>query len=292
MTYQELYREGVQTLTEHGIENAQFDARELLLFVLEQDLNAFLMTRMDEIPDNEAEKCTARYRECISRRSAHEPLQYITNRAEFYGREFYVRPGVLIPRFDTETLIEAVLPEIPENGRILDMCTGSGCILLTLLLESERASFGLGADISAEALSVSEENARRLGYREQNHSFGKTAEFRSSDLFSEVHETFDVIVSNPPYIESSVVDTLAPEVRDFEPHLALDGSEDGLLFYRNITEQSGRHLNQGGILAFEIGYDQGEAVSALMAANGFRNIRCIRDLSGRDRVVTGTFYDR
>ncbi len=278
MTYLELYREGCRELTEQGIENAEYDARELLLWAFSLDLNTYLLKRGEEA---EALDRIEAFRGAIKRRKAHEPLQYITNRADFYGRAFLVEPGVLIPRYDTETLIEACLPYLREGSRILDVCTGSGCILLTLLLEGQTGIEGIGVDISDTAIAVARENAARLGVQ--------SAELLKSDLFEAVEGQFDLIVSNPPYIRSDVIPTLSEEVREFEPHLALDGTEDGLAFYRRITEEAPQYLKAGACLAFEIGYDQGEAVAQLMQDHGFTEVRCLRDLGQLDRVVMGKY---
>jgi release factor glutamine methyltransferase len=276
MTWADLVKRGREILKEQGIENAAYDARDLLLCAADLDLSAYLLKMREEADGDLSD----RYLEWIKRRAKHEPLQYITGRAYFYGRTFGVRPGVLIPRYDTETLIEAVLPDLKENQRILDLCCGSGCILLTLLAEGPASSTGLAADLSDTALAVTEDNMKRL-------NLAGRAKTRKSDLFEEISENFDLIVSNPPYIPSDVVEMLAPEVRDFEPHLALDGEEDGLAFYRRIVREAPAHLNSGGMLAFEIGYDQGPAVKQLMEEEDFEEVRVIRDLSDKDRVAAG-----
>ncbi len=277
MTWQELLKEGTKQLSAAQVEDAAVDARALLFYVAGFDLHHYALS-MNERVDEDAVK---RYRSVILRRERHEPLQYITGEAYFYGRSFFVQSGVLIPRFDTEVLIEAVLPYLRKGQRILDVCTGSGCILLTLLLEAGNDMEAVGVDISDQALFVARENAKRLLGADRKISFLK------SDLFCEVEGNFDVIVSNPPYIQTAVIPTLSSEVRDFEPHLALDGEADGLAFYRRITSQAMPHLKASGVLAFEIGFDQGEAVSDLMKEGGFAEVRCIQDLSGLDRVVIG-----
>ena len=185
---------------------------------------------------------------------------------------------MLIPRFDTETLIETVLPHLRSGMHLLDLCTGSGCILLTLLLEGPSGVSGTGADISEEALAVARENAER---------FHVEAGLVRSNLYSNIHGLYDIITANPPYIRTRVIDTLAPEVRDHEPRLALDGEEDGLAFYRRITEGAPAVLKAGGMLAFEIGYDQAESVTEIMEDGGFQRVTVVKDLAGNPRVASG-----
>lgn len=220
-------------------------------------------------------------------RKQHIPVQQITGEAWFMGYVFEVNEHVLIPRLDTEVLVEAVLsrsqdvPVAPDGKkRVLDMCTGSGCILLTLLKENEEFC-GTGVDISPEALAVAKRNARRLEAE---------ADFVHSDLWEKVTGTYQVIVSNPPYIVHDVVETLETEVKDHEPMLALDGGEDGLSFYRRIVARAGEYLAEGGLLAFEIGYDQGEALRQMLDSAGYRKIEILKDLAGLDRVALGWKY--
>ena len=237
----------------------------------------------------------------IAERKKHVPLQYITGVQDFMGLEFAVNEHVLIPRQDTEILVEEVMRHLHDGMRILDMCTGSGCILLSLLYYSNGCS-GVGVDISKEALAVAAQNARKVG-KLKNDTVGicvcgsnaakedsVSAEFVQSDLFERLEErtgSFEIIVSNPPYIRSDVIGTLMPEVRDFEPHLALDGQADGLFFYRQIISQAGKYLTGGGMLFLEIGYDQGEAVKALMESAGYLEVEVVKDYAGLDRVVYG-----
>ena len=184
-----------------------------------------------------------------------------------------------MPRPDTEILVEQVLENLSgdQEPKILDMCTGSGCILLSILANCPKAR-GVGADLSEKALAVAEKNGRDLGIK---------ARWIHSDLFEKIQEQYDVIVSNPPYIRTDVIQGLMEEVRLHEPYMALDGHEDGLYFYRKILAQAGDYLKPEGLLAFEIGYDQGEAVSSLMKARGYTQVQVIKDLAGLDRVVTG-----
>ena len=216
----------------------------------------------------------------IEKRAVHIPLQHLTGEQNFMGLDFLVNEHVLIPRQDTEILVEEIMRDLHDGIRILDMCTGSGCILLSLLHYSNDCS-GVGVDVSEDALAVARQNADRLAE--------KQAVFIQSDLFEKVEGSFDLIVSNPPYIRSQEIAGLMPEVREHEPHLALDGKDDGLHFYREIIKGAMPHLKRGGQLFFEIGYDQGEAVQALLAANGYTEIAVVKDYARLDRVVYGTF---
>lgn len=286
MTYSELYQTGKQRLEEAGIEEAAQDARLLLEHVCGTDRNDLLAhgDRPVEMDRQEA------YANLLDRRAERIPLQQLTGVQYFMGLEFQVNEHVLIPRQDTEVLVEEVLKHLHDGMRVLDLCTGSGCILISLLRYTNDCQ-GLGVDISRQALAVAKQNADRLLAGKVSFGGQDKAEaprFLESDLFEKVEGTFDVIVSNPPYIPRAVIDTLMPEVRDHEPRQALDGSEDGLLFYRRITRECKGHLAGGGMLFFEIGYDQGEAVSRLMEQEGFLEIQVIKDYAGLDRVVAGT----
>jgi release factor glutamine methyltransferase len=217
----------------------------------------------------------------IAKRSERIPLQHLTGVQNFMGLDFMVNKHVLIPRQDTEILVEEVLRDFHDGVHILDMCTGSGCILLSLLHYSNDTT-GVGVDLSEEALKVAKANADQLGMTER-------VKLLHSDLFEAIDETFDLIVSNPPYIRSDVIKTLMPEVRDHDPRMALDGAADGLYFYRKIVEESGNYLKRGGQLFFEIGHDQAEDVSSLMQDHGYKEIEIKKDYAGLDRVVYGTF---
>lgn len=274
MTYRQLYEYGVEKLVEAGIDEAKLDARLLLEYICHTDRNTLLVH--GDIERNEMEEQF--YRMCIEKRATRIPLQHITGEQEFMGLTFRVNRHTLIPRQDTETLVEEGMRHMYDGMRILDMCTGSGCILLSLLKYSNECE-GMGVDISEEALKVARENAQRLGLK---------AEFVQGDLFEPVPEKkFDMIVSNPPYIETAVIETLMPEVRDHEPMQALDGMEDGLFFYRKIVEKAPGFLTKGGWLLFEIGHNQGEAVSKLMTVQGFKEVEVVKDYTGLDRVVLG-----
>jgi release factor glutamine methyltransferase len=275
MTYRELYQYGLNKLSEAGIEEAALDARLLLEYICHTDRNELIVHGEGVRTDMEQQF----YEMVIARRASRIPLQHITGVQEFMGLEFKVNEHTLIPRQDTEFLVEEALRNLSDGMSILDMCTGSGCILLSLLKYSNECE-GIGIDISEEALAVARENATRLGIE---------ATFLCGDLFEPLKGCglFDMIVSNPPYIETAVIDTLMPEVREHEPIRALDGSEDGLFFYRKIVDKSQKYLRKSGYLFFEIGYNQGEAVSKLMRDAGFSHVEVYKDYAGLDRVVKG-----
>lgn len=274
LKYKKIYDIGRRSLAEAGIAEAALDARLLLESVCHTGRNDLLVHGDREVSEEEY-NCYVNY---IKRRSGHEPLQYITGEQEFMGLTFTVDRNVLIPRQDTEILVEEVLRFLHDGMDILDMCTGSGCILLSLLHYSNGCS-GVGADLSGEALAVAKRNADRLSER--------NAAFIQSDLFERIEGKFDIIVSNPPYIKSVVIPTLMEEVRDFEPLEALDGHKDGLFFYDRLIEQASEYLRSGGFLFFEIGFDQAEAVSGRMKKSGYGEVTVVKDFAGLDRVVYG-----
>ncbi|MFP5077392.1 peptide chain release factor N(5)-glutamine methyltransferase [Rhizobium sp. YIM 134829] len=222
----------------------------------------------------------------LARRLAREPIFRILGRRAFRGLDLALSPGTLEPRPDTETLVEAVLPSVQArlsaNGscRILDLGTGTGAILLALLSEAPGA-VGVGVDLSADALSTARRNA-------EAHGLSARTTMLESDWFAEISGQFDVIVSNPPYIPSKVIDGLEPEVRNHDPLAALDGGADGLDAYRIIAGQSRRFLGEAGLVGLEIGYDQKDSVSHLFEAEGFRLMAALRDLAGHDRVLLFT----
>ena len=273
MNYTEAFLLGMQKLKEAEIGEAQLDARLLLEEVCGTDHNTLLCHGDREVSEKEEEQ----YRKTIEQRAQHVPLQHILGYQDFMGLRFHVNEHVLIPRQDTEILVEEAMRYLSDGMRILDICTGSGCILLSLLKYSNECE-GMGVDISEDALAVAGENAGRLGIQ---------ADFRQSDLLEKVEGRFDMIVSNPPYIETAVIETLMPEVREHEPMIALDGKADGLYFYRRIIEQCPAYMTRGARLFFEIGYDQGEAVKELMLQRGFTEVEVIQDYAKLNRVVTG-----
>ena len=276
MQYAKLYQIGKEQLQKAGITDAELDARLLLEFICHTDRNALYAHGDQEIEDEKMQD----FLQLIEKRAVHIPLQHLTGEQNFMGLDFLVNEHVLIPRQDTEILVEEIMRDLHDGIRILDMCTGSGCILLSLLHYSNDCS-GVGVDVSEDALAVARQNADRLAE--------KQAVFIQSDLFEKVEGSFDLIVSNPPYIRSQEIAGLMPEVREHEPQLALDGKDDGLYFYREIIKGAMLHLKRGGQLFFEIGYDQGEAVQALLAANGYTEIAVVKDYAGLDRVVYGIF---
>ena len=280
MTYRECYEQGCRTLQAAGIEEAALDARLLLEAVCGTDRNDLLVHGEQPVAPEAEEK----YLNWIRQRAEHIPLQQPTGEQGFMGLTFSVNEHVLIPRQDTEILVEEVLKELHDGMRVLDMCTGSGCILLSLLHYSNDCE-GLGVDLSAEALEVAGRNVLKVLTPEK----AEHAHFLQSDLFEKVEGKFEIIVSNPPYIASAEVEKLMPEVRDHEPRMALDGTEDGLYFYRRIIEEAGKHLVSSGMLFFEIGYDQGQAVSELMRTEGYCDVQVVQDYAGLDRVVFGTY---
>ena len=283
MTYRECYEQGCRTLQAAGIEEAALDARLLLEAVCGTDRNDLLVHGEQQVAPEAEEK----YLNWIRQRAEHIPLQQLTGEQGFMGLTFNVNEHVLIPRQDTEILVEEVLKELHDGMRELDMCTGSGCILLSLLHYSNDCE-GLGVDLSAEALEVAGRNVLKVLTPEK----AEHAHFLQSDLFEKVEGKFEIIVSNPPYIASAEVEKLMPEVRDHEPRMALDGTEDGLYFYRRIIEEAGKHLVSSGMLFFEIGYDQGQAVSELMRTEGYCEVQVVQDYAGLDRVVLGTYVER
>ena len=282
MNYRECYEQGKLLLAAAQIEEAALDARLLLEYVCETNRNDLLVHGDREVENAKEEQ----YRVLIERRSQHIPLQHLTGVQDFMGLTFTVSDKVLVPRQDTEILVEEVLRNLHDRMRILDMCTGSGCILISLLHYSNDCC-GVGADISQEALSVARQNA--LCILGEAALEDQSISLLHSDLFAQVEGKFDMIVSNPPYIRTAVIDTLMPEVKEHEPLLALDGKEDGLYFYQRIVAGSRDHLNKGGMLFFEIGFDQAEDVCRMMNDAGFFEVQVVRDYAGLDRVVCGTY---
>ena len=286
MKYKELYLWGKEQLLQENIPDGEWDARLLLEHICHTNRNTLLVYGDRQVSEDEEQE----YRNSIQKRKQHIPLQHITGVQEFMGLEFQVNEHVLIPRQDTETLVEEVMRYRQDGDRILDMCTGSGCILLSLLHYSNHCT-GVGVDISPPALQVARENGKRMAEISRPIQWEEnTAVFMESDLFSQVpKEKFDIIVSNPPYIASAVIPTLMEEVKIYEPISALDGKEDGLFFYRKIVTESREYLKKEGMLFFEIGHDQAQAVSSLMQENGFSDVTVVKDLAGLDRVVYGSY---
>lgn len=273
MNYTEAFLMGMQKLKEAQIGEAQLDARLLLEEVCGTDHNTLLCHGDREVSEAEEEQ----YRKALEQRAVHVPLQHLLGYQDFMGLRFQVNEYVLIPRQDTEILVEEAMRYLHDGMRILDLCTGSGCILLSLLHYSNDCE-GVGVDISQEALQVAAQNAELLGIK---------ADFLKSDLYEKVTGKFDLLVSNPPYIERKVIPTLMEEVREYDPYIALDGGEDGLDFYRRIIGGAQDYLKRGGQILMEIGSGQAQAVSELLREAGFKEIDVCRDFAGLDRVVSG-----
>ena len=285
-TLAQLLKEGTDFLEESRIEEAGLDAWLLLEYETGKSRAYFYAHQEEEVKD----EVSCRYAELIRQRAKHIPLQHLTHQGFFMGYEFYVDNHVLVPRQDTETLVEEALRILKEkeDPSILDMCTGSGCILISLLLETS-GSTGTGVDISTEALAVAKRNAKSLQVTDR-------AEFVESNLFSadyfckkdgKEERKYDMLISNPPYIPSAEIEELMEEVRLHDPRTALDGREDGLYFYREITGSAGKYLRPGGWLLYEIGCSQGKNVKKIMEAAGYQDVRILQDLAGLDRVAEG-----
>lgn len=279
-TYREAVLKGAASLKESGIDSPDYDSRQLMLKAASFNDTSYLMKSMDKIPDEQLDI----FNGYIERRKRREPLQHILGEAYFYGKPYKVNSDVFVPRYDTEVLVENVLKVLSDGDSVLDMCTGSGCIIITLALE-KKLDKAFGCDLSAAALKVAEDNAKSLSSDKDRIKFFQGDLFDS--LGKEYKGAFDCIVSNPPYIETSVIPTLSDEVKMYDPMMALDGSEDGLEFYRRITQEAPEYLKKNGYLFYEIGAEQGRAVSDLMMQAGFKNVRVIKDLAGLDRVVCG-----
>ncbi|MBN2260181.1 MAG: peptide chain release factor N(5)-glutamine methyltransferase [Clostridiales bacterium] len=252
------------------------DAQVILMHVLNKDKIYLIVNKQKEISDDEYQL----YQSFIAERMTHKPVQYIINRQEFMGLDLYVDQRVLIPRADTEILVESVLEIIKDREvavRILDIGSGSGAIAIALDLLSENANV-VSVDISTDALAVAKLN---------NDQLKAQVVFLKSDVFSDVDGLFDIIVSNPPYIEKKEYEALDENVKAFEPILALKAEDEGYFFYRKIIEEAFEFLNENGVLAFEVGYNQSKKVKEMMEKKNFKNIRIIQDLSGINRVVIG-----
>lgn len=273
MTLREAWNLGKKRLTAAEVPDADLDAWYLLEWCTGVSRSHYL-AYPDEIISHDQEE---QYRASLVKRERRIPLQQITGEQEFMGLSFYVNEHVLIPRQDTEILVEETAKFLRDGMQFLDLCTGSGCILLSLL-HLKPGVEGTGVDLSPEALKVAEKNRERLGAK---------AALIQCDLFDKIESAFDVIVSNPPYIKRAEIETLMDEVRLHEPYMALDGHEDGLYFYRKIAEEAPKYLRAGGGLFLEIGCDQGACVAELLRQQGFADVKVVKDLAGLDRVVEG-----
>lgn len=267
-------------LIKADIDEPRHEARVLLLRALGLDLAAFITKEAQPLGAG-----AERVNELLARRLAHEPISRILGQREFFGLDFHLNAATLDPRPDTEILVEAVLAhEVSRGARdkaplILDIGTGTGAILLALLAHLPEAR-GVGVDLAPDAVEMAQANAARLG-------LAARARFQQGDCMAGITDRFDIIVSNPPYIPSAEIGLLEPEVRLHDPLLALDGGNDGLDFYRLLVREAPARLAEGGVLAFEVGFGQADAVAGLMSNAGFRAIARTRDLSGTERVVLG-----
>lgn len=273
MTYREAIKLGEEVLSMANVADAKTDAWLLLSMVCRMERSFYYLHMEEDLPEEELKE----YEIALKKRAEHIPLQYIVGETEFMGLKFKVNSSVLIPRQDTETLVEEALKVVKPGTKVLDLCTGSGCIIVSILHNVPEVE-GYAIDISRQALNVAKENAKLNDV---------SVVFERSDVFDNVSGTYDVIVSNPPYIRTQEIVKLMPEVQAFEPMEALDGKEDGLYFYQKIIAESKDYLNPEGRLLFEIGYDQGETVSAMMRDAGFKDVQVVKDLARNDRVVTG-----
>lgn len=271
MTYLEAYQYVTKKLTENDISDASHDAWYMMQDITAYKRHEFLMIETNTMP----EELLNRYIELTDKRCLHIPLQHLLGYTEFMGLKFYVNDKVLIPRQETELLVEEAGRYV-KGQSVLDMCTGSGCIIISLK-KLYMASSATGIDISAKALEVAHKNAIENCVE---------IDLVESNLFNNVLEKYDVIVSNPPYIRSDIIEELMPEVKFHEPRTALDGGMDGLRFYREIAKDAKRYLNSGGRLLFEIGHDQAIDVKNILTINGYVDIMVKKDYSGNDRIIS------
>ncbi len=282
-----LLERGSKILQDAFIENNKAEARHLMSIYLDEDLASIYSRLDDELDDFTA----MRYMKAIKKRASHYPLQYITGFTYFLDWEFECRENVLIPRFDTENLVlHAIELSLDRDMKVMDMCTGSGCIGISFSLLRQRKGYNdkvTLVDISDDAISLARTNAEKL-------NAGDNISIVKSDLFSALEdgsgkplEKFDMILCNPPYIRSKDINNLMKDVRDYEPRLALDGSPDGLAFYRRVVDRANDFLTEEGSIVFEIGCEQYMDVADLLREAGFEHITRLRDMSGLDRVVSG-----
>ena len=298
MKINEILNDAIEILKKNKIENSYFDSREILLNLLEMDLSSFLFLydkELEEIYEKRfIQNLINDYNQLINYRANNVPLQYILNEAYFLGLKFYVDERVLIPRFDTEVLVEKVLMDNNDkNKTVLDLCTGSGCIAISL---SKLGDFKIvvGSDISKDAIEIASKNANDiLDYEKKDMEMNKEIYFLQSDLFQSIYKVsdsigvdkFDIITINPPYIKTSEIHKLQNEVKNFEPRIALDGDRDGLKFYREIADSVDKYLNTDGRVYMEIGFDQRDAVIKIFKDKGFEICDVVKDLNKIDRVV-------
>lgn len=301
MKLRDILEEGKSALVKSKIEDAEYDATEILLNLLDMDMARFLFECEDDLEKiydkSSISNLISDFDELINARAKHYPLQYILGETYFMGLRFNVDRDVLIPRADTETLVEKVMSDNPnKNISILDMCTGSGCIAVSL---SALGNYKLvvGTDISDEALEIAAKNADELIQdNDIVDEMNKHIYFLKSDMFKNLNKlsdklglsTFDIITVNPPYIRTDDIKNLQEEVRNYEPILALDGDQDGLKYYKEIAKGAKEYLNDAGKIYLEIGYDQADDVKKLFEKCGYTHIETVKDLGGNDRVIIFT----
>ena len=274
MTIKEALKKSVELLEKNNIEESILKAKIVLANLLEKPKEYLFINENEELD----KKIEQDFFEKVNKLCNNIPLQYLTHIQQFYGLEFYVDDNVLIPRADTEILVEEVIKSIKDTKsdiKILDMCTGSGIIAIILAKYCKNVDI-TAVDKSNGALNVAIKNAKKHGVYEK-------IEFINSDMFENLKDRYNIIVSNPPYIESDVINTLTKDVQN-EPKMALDGGKDGLDFYRNIFNNTDKFLEKDGQVFLEIGYNQRKSVSKIFKEK-FKNIKCIKDLSGLDRVI-------
>ncbi len=272
MTFKRAWSYGTEMLRNAGILEHELDAWYLLEYIFKIDRSWYYLHYAEEMQEEKFQE----YELLLKKRCERVPLQYITGSQEFMGLNFKVNSYVLIPRQDTETLVEEALKRLEPDMEVLDLCTGSGCVMISIM--KQKKVTGTASDISKQALLIAKENARKNQVE---------INLVRSDLFQNITGTYDMIVANPPYIPTEAIGKLMPEVRNFEPVEALDGKEEGMYFYHKIIGDSRRYLKSNGYLCLEIGHDQGGRVAFLMEENGYRNVKVVKDLAGNNRVVCG-----
>lgn len=278
ISMREVLESGSKKLALAGIEEAELDARYILEYITGLNMAQYFIHSEDIIEKDKAEE----FFRLIERRSKRIPLSYVIGTRDFFGLTFKVDENVLIPEQETELLVEEVIKH-SEGKSVLDMCTGSGCIAISIALFGKPSKVA-ASDISEKALEVARENAKSLKAGEIS--------FIQGDMFENVTDKFDIIVSNPPYIETGEIDELMPEVRDYIPRLALDGDIDGLKFYRIISKEAVKKLNKNGRIFYEIGYNQSRAVASILLENGFTDVKIMKDYSGLDRIVMAKLSEK
>lgn len=281
MTYRQMLQSLQERFKEAGIEEFVSDAWILFSAASGLDRGHYLLDQREEMPAEER----GRLEEFAEKRVQRIPVQHILGEQNFFGLPFYVNGDVLVPRQDTEILVEKALEKLKDGDRLLDLCTGSGCILISLLHEAEEKEMkvkGFGLDLSEKALALAKKNAER-------NAVIFCSEWIKSDMFEKAEGKYDMILSNPPYIPTAEIEKLMPEVKDYDPRMALDGDRDGLKFYRILAKEAPAFLKEGGSLFLEIGAEQAEDVTALLAENAFKEVKVVKDLAGLDRVVCAVY---